>query len=367
MKICFFNVTASFLTGGLETYCWEAGHALTKLGHDVTIMAGDIGKNRNKNIRLLQYPFKREETWPNWGSRFRRLLERRSFAKHALSDLISEQYDAVIINKPFDFPALWQAKRRGMKSCCIYRSGGQEFFPTDRWFVSAIDHWVSTSRYNANQVEKHYKIPVQVINNGVDIELFSPNAKPSGLRNKLNLGNDVPIIVSVGRLVGWKGHKLIIESIKSNNAHYVLIGDGDAKEALQKQAQSLNITQRVHFLGKVKHCSLPNLLVECDIFVQPSIGEEAFGISIVEAMASGLPVLASNNGGISEIVIPGDTGELINNADQQAWNKALEHLINNTQLREKYAHLGRKRAIDTFTWAANAKKLENLIKGNKTK
>ena len=81
MKICFYNVTASFIPGGLETYCWEAGRALARRGHKVSIVAGLGGEPRHDEVELLRFPFRIEQSWPNFGNRFRRLMERLSFAR----------------------------------------------------------------------------------------------------------------------------------------------------------------------------------------------------------------------------------------------------------------------------------------------
>ena len=85
MKICFYNVTASFIQGGLETYCWEAGRALARRGHSVSIVAGLGGEPRHQEVELLRFPFRREQQWPDFGTRFRRLMERLSFARHSLA------------------------------------------------------------------------------------------------------------------------------------------------------------------------------------------------------------------------------------------------------------------------------------------
>jgi hypothetical protein len=156
VRICFYNVTASFLPGGLETYCWEAGRALSRRGHEVTIVAGNRGRAWHDEVAFVQFPFRVEQDWPHFGNRFRRLMERLSFARHGLDHLVSAQYDAVIINKPFDFPVLWRARRRGMRSQTLFRSGGTDFFAGDRLFMGAVQHWLSSSGYNARQVEARY-------------------------------------------------------------------------------------------------------------------------------------------------------------------------------------------------------------------
>ena len=360
MKICFYNVTASFIPGGLETYCWEVGRALARRGHDVTIVAGDRGGAWHNEAKLVQFPFRIEQDWPHFGTRFRRLMERLSFARHALAHLIGQRYDAVIINKPFDFPVMARARQRGMRAQTLFRSGGTDFFPGDRLFAGAIDHWASSSGYNARQVEARYRRPVEVIHNGVDVDVFKRQPRDAAARAAFGAGASDVLAVSVGRLVGWKGVRIAIDAIAAAPAHvrYVVVGSGPEEEHLKAQAASLGITERVRFAGRVAHDALPALLSQCDLFLQPSIGEEAFGISVVEAMACGLPVLASNNGGLPETVAAGETGELLPPGDTGAWSRAIAALAGDPARLQALGHNARTRAEAHFTWAENARRHE---------
>jgi glycosyltransferase involved in cell wall biosynthesis len=368
VKICFYNVTATYIHGGLETYCWEAGRALARRGHQVTIVAGNDGDARHDEVRLVQFPFVHEKSWPDFGTRFRRLMERLSFARHSMQHLVSEGYDAVIVNKPFDFPILWRAKQRGLKAQTVFRSGGKDFYAGDRYFTGAINHWLSTSLYNARQVEKRYARPVGVIHNGVDIDEFHPLPRSMEFRSRLGIAPDAFTLVSIGRLVGLKGLRVAIEALKNvPGAHFIIAGDGPEHARLVQQAQELGVADRIHFAGRVAHDVLPVLLADADAFVQPSIGEESFGISLVEAMACGLPVLASKLGGMLEIVDdqPGDhqTGELLPPGDVPAWTAAIQRLATDDAHRKRLGDAGRLRADQHFTWAANALKLEQMLTG----
>jgi len=366
MKICFYNVTASFIPGGLETYCWEVGRAMARRGHEVAIVAGDRGGPRHDEVKLIQFPFRIEQSWPHYGTRFRRLMERLSFARGGgLDHLVHAGYNAVIVNKPFDFPVLWRARRRGMQAQTLFRSGGTDFFATDRWFAGAIDHWVSTSRYNAAQVEGRYGRAVTVINNGVDTDHFRVLPERVSLPGLPlpGLPIDARVIASVGRQVGWKGLAVIIRALAAlpDDVHYLAIGEGSEQPAMKELARSLGIADRVHFPGPIGHDALPAWLNRADIYVQPSIGEEAFGISVVEAMACGLPVLASNNGGMKEIVLPGVTGQLLPAGDVDVWREALATLLDDVAARETQGAAARQRVIDHFTWAANAAAVEAML------
>lgn len=365
MKIAFYNVTASFISGGLETYCWEAGRALARRGHDVTIVAGARGNAWHDEVRLVQFPFRSEKEWPDFGVRFRRLAERLSFARSSLKHLVGGSFDAVIVNKPFDFPILWRAKRSGLKAITLFRSGGTDFFPLDKQFSRAVDIWVSASRFNAKQIEARYGHRVKVIHNGVDTDHFTPQVRNPPFRANYSRPGET-IVVSVGRLVGWKGLRVVLEALAGVPfLRYIVVGSGPEEAALKAFALRLGVSDRVEFAGRIPHSDLPRLIAQCDIFVQPSTGEEAFGISVVEAMACGLPVLASGNGGLPEILVDGVTGLLLPPGNVGAWRTGLAELARDPQRAAMLGAAGRARAVSHFTWSANAAQLEVLLLGGR--
>ena len=362
MRICFYNLTAGFKSGGLETYCWEVGRALARNGHEVTLIAGEGGQPRHAEVRLIALPYVPRQRFPDLGTRFRKLAERLSFARHALPHLLAGGFDAVVVNKPYDFPALWYARRRGFRGVVALRSGGTEFYACDRIFGRAVDLWLSTSAYNAEQVKRRYRREVAVVPNGVDPEMFAPQARDPGVRQRFGIPVDAFLIVSVGRLVGWKGLHTIIEALAGiPGAHYLAAGDGAEKARLLQLAARIGIGDRVHFAGEVTHGALPALLNAGDVFVQPSIGEEAFGISVVEAMACALPALVSDQGGLREIVRDGECGRLLPVDVIPAWRAALSELVADPARARRMGTAARRRAEDNFTWNANALRLAALL------
>lgn len=361
MKICFYNLTAGFKSGGLETYCWEVGRALARQGHDVDIFGGEGGAARNSEVRLIALPYTPRDRFPNFGTRFRKLAERLSFAKRAKPLLLAGGYDAVIVNKPYDFPVIAWLKRQGFKGVTAIRSGGTDYCLGDRWFAGTVDVWLSSSAYNAAQVQERYGRPVTVIHNGVDPERFCPEAPQAGIRERFAIPAAATVAVSVGRLIGWKGLHVVIECLPNvPGLHFLVVGGGDERARLVKLAADRGVADRVHFVGEVAHRDLPGFLGAGDVFVQPSIGEEAFGISVVEAMSCGLPVLASNQGGLREIVIEGETGHLLPAGDPSAWGQALADMTD-AGLRQRLGTAGRARVIANFTWAGNAQRLVAML------
>jgi glycosyltransferase involved in cell wall biosynthesis len=141
------------------------------------------------------------------------------------------------------------------------------------------------------------------------------------------------------------------------------VGAGPEAESLRVHASALGVADRVHLPGRVEHLELPAVLSQADIYVQPSIGEESFGISVVEAMACRLPVLASDIGALREVVADGETGRLVAPGDIRAWTSALADLLADPARRQHMGAAARARAEAKFTWAANAEKLEAIFSG----
>ncbi len=363
MKICLYNVTTGHVRGGLETYCIEMGKALARRGHQATLVLGDGAQHINEaGLDVVKYPFRHRSTFSDFGTRYRKLMERVSFGRAAWSHLVTAGYHAVIIAKPFDFPVLWWGKRHGLRAQTLFQSGGTDFFPGDRFFSGAVDHWAACSDYTARQIAERYHRDVQVISNGVDAQRFAPGQRNAAIRARLGAPVNAPIIMSVGRLIGWKGLRIIIEAITQiPEVHYVVIGEGDERVRLEERARLLNVQARVHFLGGVDHNDLPPLLREADVFVQPSIGEEAFGITVIEAMACGLAVVASRNGGMVEIINHGETGILAPIGDVNAWRKTLSDILSDRPRLDAIGLRARRHTEMHFTWDAKAIQTERLF------
>lgn len=368
MRICLYNLTAGYKSGGLETFTWGLAEALAATKNEVTVVAG-VGPRTSsaKDIQLLQFPYVPRERFPNFGTRFRKLAERISFARNAIPCLKAGGFDVVLINKPYDFVVLNALKYASFPGVTAYNSGGIEFFSGDRWLSKAVDLWLPCSEYNASRVAPHYGAEFTVLYNGVDTDLFSPEGPCMDLKEKLKLPHDAQIVMSVGRLIGSKGNHVVAEAIREiDNAHFVIIGAGPEQERLKQLAQESGLATRVHLLGEIQHKELPPYLRAADVFVQPAIGEEAFGISLAEAMACGLPVVASNAWGLREVVHQRESGLLAKPADITEWSAALRELLECRDFAAEMGRNARARVLERFTWKASAdvflRKVEQQLK-----
>jgi len=204
----------------------------------------------------------------------------------------------------------------------------------------------STETYNAvKKISPNTKIAI--IPMGVDTKLFCPKQKKKS--------NSV-IILGVGRLIKWKGFNYLITAFKKlikdyPNAQLILVGSGPEKCNLKKISG-----KSIVFYGPCDRKSLAQIYSSADLFVSPSIhnkktGErEAQGLVIGEALASGIPVVATNTGGIPDIIKDKTTGLLAQEKNSEDLYKKMKQLMNKKILREKCIENGRKLILEKYTW-----------------
>ncbi len=197
---------------------------------------------------------------------------------------------------------------------------------------------------------------IRVIPNGVALDRFHrvDRRATTALRQQFNIPADHVVIGSVGRLVEVKQYPLLITALaglvrQQIPVSGVLIGDGPLRSALQAQAQALGITDRVHFLGR--RDNVPDLLPLLDIFTLCS-RSEGMSNTILEAMAFGLPVVATAVGGTPEMVRHGETGYLVPSQDAQRLEAALRQLLSDADQCQRMGRRGRYRTETMFSLSA---------------
>jgi glycosyltransferase involved in cell wall biosynthesis len=194
------------------------------------------------------------------------------------------------------------------------------------------------------------KDKISLIYSAFDISAFFPQEPSPSTLKDLNINKDDLIIGSMGRLKAPnKGMKILLQAApiileKIPNARFLLAGK--PSEDLTQLANDLGIAGRVIFPGFRN--DVPQILSCTDIYVQPSF-KEALGSSIIQAMAMGKPVVASNTGGIPELVKDNETGFLFEPKNPEALAQAVLKLAKNETGRLKMGSLGRKRILESFT------------------
>ena len=188
---------------------------------------------------------------------------------------------------------------------------------------------------------------ITVIPNGIDIDAFQ---QPPNRPTAWPVFPPVPVIGTVGRLSPEKGHHLLVEALsilrqQKEAFHAIIIGDGASKEDLIQQTKDLHLEDAISWVGKQTniHQWLPFL----DLFVLPSHWE-GISLALLEAMAAGLPVVATHVGGNPEVVVDGRTGFLTAPFDPVQLAVAIGRLIENPALRLEMGHLGKTRCQEHF-------------------
>ncbi|MBI5456437.1 glycosyltransferase [Candidatus Kaiserbacteria bacterium] len=163
------------------------------------------------------------------------------------------------------------------------------------------------SSYLARWARKRgFKGPIEIIPNAVHTKHFSqeyPEMAINEIQDKLGKEMGDVFVVTTSRLVKKNAVDDVIEALPKvpTAVHFIVLGEGPDEMKLKRLAKELGVEKRVHFVGQVNHAEMPKYLKACDMFIRPS-RSEGFGASFVEAMAAGLPVIATQEGGIADFL-----------------------------------------------------------------
>lgn len=182
---------------------------------------------------------------------------------------------------------------------------------------------------------------IEIMPMGCDTKEFSPEYRKENYFGQ----NGKPVVLFVGRLAEVKGVTYLIEAMKQVDAMLVIVGDGPLREQLQEQAKPLG--DKVQFLGAKAHDQLAEIYASADVFAAPSVrakdgGVEGFGLVFLEAMASGLPIVASRSGGIPYLVHDGENGLLVEPGNVEELAGAIERVLENRDMRAELVTSGNK-------------------------
>jgi glycosyltransferase involved in cell wall biosynthesis len=200
---------------------------------------------------------------------------------------------------------------------------------------------------------------MQIIMNGADLRRFSP-----GLESCSKYGEQM--VFACRQLVPRKGIRFLIMAAGELKAEFpelqtVIAGDGMERPELEQLTAELGLFDRVHLIGWVPNDELPSYYRSSIFSVIPSL-EEGFGIPAAEAMGCGIPVIATDAGGLPEVVEDGVTGYVVPKGDARALSAAMRKLLQDAALRRQMGRAGRKRALAQFDWLITAKSMENMYR-----
>lgn len=201
-----------------------------------------------------------------------------------------------------------------------------------------------------------------VVPNGIDLTAFASSKDPETVRISLGLRPCDRIIGTVGRLVAFKGQRYLLEAFSLVRQCYpaitlLVVGDGPERDTLERDSHRLGISDHVRFTGHRE--DVADLLSVMEIFVLPSLAEH-FGRVLLEAMAMKLPIVATDAGGVPEIVENNVTGLLIPPADPAGLAKAISELLGDPSRARMMGAAGRGRAEQHFEFRMHARRVEAI-------
>ncbi|MFQ5690521.1 MAG: glycosyltransferase family 4 protein [Gemmatimonadota bacterium] len=214
----------------------------------------------------------------------------------------------------------------------------------------AASRVLAVSRYSEANIVRDLALPptkVDVVRPPVDTERFTPAASASRSR---------PYLLSVARLDRGKGFPVLLEAFRrvaaeADGLELRIAGAGPVREMLERMARSFGLERRVRFLGHVEGAALIRLYQGAELFTLAS-RQEALGIVYLEAMACGLPVVATDAGGTGEVVREGETGFLVPRDDPASLADRLLAVLSDSGLRSRLGVRGRRAAVASFGYEA---------------
>jgi len=226
--------------------------------------------------------------------------------------------------------------------------------PFVRWALAASDQVVAISSYTAREIAELSAVQPRIIPYtigfaGTDAEVI--RAAP----------RDRFVVLFVGRLVERKGVRYLIDAVQrlapERHARLVIIGDGPERERLEEQVRRDGLGDRVQVRGRVSDRALRQAYAEASVFALPAIVDtrgdtEGLGVVLLEAMSYRVPVVASDLGGITDIVTDGETGLLVPPGDAASLAAAFERLAVDAPLVQRLGDAGRRLVQERFSWPA---------------
>lgn len=400
------------IRGGLETQAQTLAEGLIERNHELVTLTTPHPDGRREGmegkvpVRYLAPGTYRRYTRA-WGEVCYRELEHMQRNKRI--DLLLNQHEGIVGHIPqvvntLGIPVVavihgtmraeFLTRIRHLSSARgIYRFGRYlltmpALFAQWRKAAPLVARWIVVSHETARDWQRELGLSpdrIVIIPNGVDTTSFRPNvAKRQATRARLGIPDDRPVLMAVGRVEQEKGFQVAIQALqilrkKFPTVQFIIAGDGHYRGTLERLAARANqdagfrssgastyASRESHddtviLAGYVPHAQLPDLLAAADIFLVPTLCDEAFPLTVVEAMAMGLPVIASKVGGIPTAIEDGKSGILVPMGNALAIAQAAERLLCDTTLRESLGRTACEVAQTRFSRAHMVEATERVL------
>ena len=360
--------------GGVAKHIHDLALHLKNKEHDVIVVTNSHGTDEemgDEGIRIyrisgLTDPLLSINISPRASKELRNLLlEEKPDVFHAHHAFTPLSLRGIAVAKEENFPTILTTHSIFLAYDSPLWDFFSQAFPILGWYIEKADRIIAVSEAAKTFISHFTRKSVVVIPNGVDCREFHPNWNKEKLKEELGVEGDV--ILCVSRLSYRKGIHVLLNSMRilsqrRKDARLIVVGEGEMGLFLRTQAKLLDIEDKVRFTGYVPDEELPKFFGLADVFVLPSITAEAFGIVLLEAMASGRPVVTTRVGGIPEVVEGSGCGILVDPGDEQMLADAILLLLEDKGLREELGRRGREVAEDTYSWDVITERIEGVYR-----
>ncbi|MCZ7370202.1 MAG: glycosyltransferase family 4 protein [Candidatus Methanoperedens sp.] len=369
------NIIKDYPYGGVENATYNLAIQAAKLGHKVNVFTSSIDKKDYTedydNIKIFRYGriIKIEST----------LISMKLLYKPLNHDI--DIVHGHLGNLPAAVAALMYSKKKKKPLVIHYHGDSVEDFggfirklgvlvhnkyahkilSCANVIISSSEHYINESRFL-----DRYRDKIVVIPYGINLSEFDIGYSKKECRDILKLSQDGKIILSIGTISHHKGSDVLVKAMpaiikNTPNVKLIFVGTGVMVEELKALSEKLGIKKNIEFTGFIGNNAKKAMYYRSsDIFVLPSTGRhEISGIVNIEAMACGIPVVASKIGGVPDIVKDGENGILVQPKSPDALSNAIIHLLDREYLCEMMGRDGRKKAED-YSWERTAKEIENI-------
>jgi phosphatidyl-myo-inositol alpha-mannosyltransferase len=345
--------------GGVQIHVGQLARRLQEAGHDVMVLAPSRSRPRDSFVvpvgLPVRVPFNGSiapiAPWPSSARR----------VEKALAQFLP---DVVHVHEPLlPGPAMFATRNRSEPVVATFHAYADRavifslMAPLLRTVWRRLSARIAVSQAAASFVARRFPGDgIRVIPNGVETEQFAraePAALPQGRK-----------VLFVNRLEPRKGFAVMVDAFRRlATAHpdllLVVAGDGPERDAVRRLTPPLR--ERVVMLGNVPHDRLPSIHAACEVFCAPATGRESFGIVLVEALSSGLPVVASAIPGYREVIRDDVDGLLVPPGDPEAVARAVGRLLGDADLSKRLSETGRKTAR-RYSWDTVAGEIEAVYR-----
>jgi glycosyltransferase involved in cell wall biosynthesis len=371
MKLCVVTTAFPHRDGqGEGAFVWECVRAIANLGHEVRVLAMDhpgVGHHEVwEGIPIWRPPY----WWPreremlrrdvgglpvNW--RRYRLARVQMLPFMMVHTLAAAKYarGCDLVHAHWTLSAVAVQMGRQVHHCPVVATlQGSDVFQAARLpGIAAATRWALRRSYRITVLSEALRVAtlslgvtedqIEVIPNGVNTEVFRPG--PDERRE--------PIILYVGSLIERKGVSYLVAAmpgvLKSLPQHrLVVVGDGPDRPLLEQQVTTLGLEAHVQFEGFLSQAKVKEWMSRASLLVLPSL-EEGLGVVLLEALASGVPIVASDVGGIVDVVTD-DVGVLVPSGDSTALMKGICRVLTDRDGLQKRRRLARERAVAIYDW-----------------